>query len=518
MTEGGVTRRSLLGATAGALAAGALRPLGALAALADAGTPALREQWVGDLAAGEAKIALRGNADLIGVGWNGGTASLALRVPGHTGRLSPWVSAAACAPHAGPGLGAQNGHVGDPIWTGGVDRVELRADGPLRGVRIYLVDVSGGMGAHRRAVALAAQNRLPLATPVLQAGPGQPSIIARGAWAGRTAHPAVAPEYGAVKLAFVHHTDNPNGYGAAEVPGMLRAIYAFHRFVHGWNDIGYNFVVDLFGRIFEARAGGIDEPVIGAHAGGYNYVSTGVAVLGTFSAQAISAAARNALERLLAWKLALHGAPAEGFVRVRVNPAGAVYSRFPAGSLVSLPRVAGHRDADTTDCPGSVLYQQLPSLRPRIARLQGLPAQATLALQAAAAATSGAPPVAATLSGRLASLAGTPLAGAPVAIQERRLERKGEVVNERTLAQVSTNAVGEWALPVALAPRRAGTSLRALSLGGSRPAYPVTVSEPLQLHGVITPASAPPAAAGGSTPASEPAPGTAGGGSPSPVP
>ena len=81
-------------------------------------------------------------------------------------------------------------------------------------------------------------------------------------------------------MAFVHHTENPNGYSAGEVPAMLRAIYAFHRYVNGWNDIGYNFVIDLYGRIFEARAGGIDEPVVGAHAGGYNLVSTGVAVLG----------------------------------------------------------------------------------------------------------------------------------------------------------------------------------------------------------------------------------------------
>ena len=71
-------------------------------------------------------------------------------------------------------------------------------------------------------------------------------------------------------MAFVHHTENPNGYSPGEVPAMLRAIYAFHRYVNGWNDIGYNFVIDAFGRIFEARAGGIDEPVVGAHAGGYN--------------------------------------------------------------------------------------------------------------------------------------------------------------------------------------------------------------------------------------------------------
>ena len=110
-------------------------------------------------------------------------------------------------------------------------------------------------------------------------------------------------------MAFVHHTENPNGYLPGEVPAMLRAIFVFHRDVRGWNDIGYNFVIDAFGRIFEARAGGIDEPVVGAQAGGYNLVSTGVAVLGSFTSQPISAPARSALQRLLAWKLALHGVP-----------------------------------------------------------------------------------------------------------------------------------------------------------------------------------------------------------------
>ena len=242
--------------------------------------------------------------------------------------------------------------------------MQLRATRALSGVRLHLVDVSGGVGARTGALAadagLGGGGALPRATPVLQAGPGQPPIIARRAWAQGMAHPRVAPEYGAVRMAFVHHTENPNGYAPGEVPAMLRAIFAFHRYVNGWNDIGYNFVLDRYGRVFEARAGGIDEPVVGAHAGGYNLVSTGVAVLGSFTSRRIPPAARGALERLLAWKLSLHGVSAEGRVTVRVNPAGAVYSRFPANARVSLPRIAGHRDGDSTNCPGDGLYGELP--------------------------------------------------------------------------------------------------------------------------------------------------------------
>jgi hypothetical protein len=136
----------------------------------------------------------------------------------------------------------------------------------------------------------------------------------------------VKPGYGTVKLAFVHHTDNPNGYSAAQVPSMLYAIYQFHRYTRGWDDIGYNFVIDLFGRIWEAREGGIDQAVVGAQAGGYNKVSTGVAVLGTFDSVLPSGAALAALQRLLAWKLSLHGVPTSGRVTVEVNPADASYT------------------------------------------------------------------------------------------------------------------------------------------------------------------------------------------------
>jgi uncharacterized protein with LGFP repeats len=321
---------------------------------------------------------------------------------------------------------------------------------------------------------------LPLVSSGLQAGPGQPPIVARRAWAQGGAHPRVAPGYGTVKLAFVHHTENPDGYSAAAVPGMLRSIYDFHRYTHGWNDIGYNFVIDRFGRIFEARAGGIDEPVIGAHAGGYNAYSTGIAILGTYSSQVISSAARAALERLLAWKLSLHGAPLEGHVTVRVTSGGAVYSRYPAHTPVSLPRVAGHRDADSTDCPGDALYGELQVLRHSAARLAPAPARATLRLRGGEAV--GAPAV---LSGSLRLLGGTPLASAPVVIQVRTVAHRGETVAERTIAQAVTDPNGQWSLPVAISPAPASkTVLRALCPGGGR--VPVTVSDPLALAGSVS--------------------------------
>jgi hypothetical protein len=128
---------------------------------------------------------------------------------------------------------------------------------------------------------------------------------------------------------------------------------------------------------------------LGAHAGGYNLVSSGVAVLGTFASVPISPAARSALEQLLAWKLSLHGVPSQGRVVVKVNPAGASYSKYPANARVPPPRIAGHRHADTTDCPGNVLYGELLALRTGVQRLAPNPTRATLTLTTPPAAPGG---------------------------------------------------------------------------------------------------------------------------------
>ena len=196
----------------------------------------------------------------------------------------------------------------------------------------------------RRCSSARSAAALPLAAPVLNAGPGQPPIIARRAWAAGQAHPRNGPFYGTVKLAFVHHTVNPNGYSAAAVPSLLRAIFDYHVQVRGFFDIAYNFIIDAYGRIWEARAGGIDMAVVGAHAGAYNAQSTGVAMLGDFMNVVPRPAAMNALQHLLAWKLSLHGKPARGRANVIVDPADAFYTPFRPEVLGSLRPGASLQD------------------------------------------------------------------------------------------------------------------------------------------------------------------------------
>ncbi len=88
--------------------------------------------------------------------------------------------------------------------------------------------------------------------------------------------------YFEVHAGFVHHTVNANAYTRAEVPGILRSIYAYHTQSLGWSDVGYNYLVDKFGRIWEGRAGGVDRPVVGAHTLGYNDWSFAMSAIGNY--------------------------------------------------------------------------------------------------------------------------------------------------------------------------------------------------------------------------------------------
>lgn len=170
-----------------------------------------------------------------------------------------------------------------------------------------------------------------------------------------------------VKAAFVHHTASGNGYRCTQAPSLIRGIYRYHVKSMGWRDIGYNFLVDKCGNIYEGRAGGVAKPVLGAHTLGFNSNSMGIAVLGSYGSKKPPAAVTKAVARLAAWKLGLHGA----------NPKGKTYLKsgggnlYPKGRKVRLNVISGHRDGFATQCPGWQLYRKLGSTRTTAARLQG---------------------------------------------------------------------------------------------------------------------------------------------------
>ena len=123
---------------------------------------------------------------------------------------------------------------------------------------------------------------------------GAPSIIPRSAWGADEEIRRAPPQYfDAVHFAVVHHTAGSNAYSPAQSAAIVRGIEVYHVDANGWNDIGYNFLVDKYGQVFEGRYGGVDRPVIGAHALGFNAGSVGVAVLGDYNSTRISAAARR---------------------------------------------------------------------------------------------------------------------------------------------------------------------------------------------------------------------------------
>ena len=454
-----LTRRTLLRRFAGAGAISLLTPGSALAAAGGRARAAGGSRGqvfslsVGSFTGESAVLTPSAPFVLAGVQWDGPPgARIQLRARSADGVWSRWVVASAIG-HDSEGETAQRSLFSEPLWTGSADGVQLRTPERVHGVRLHFVNVVEAPPAGALATTAAG---FPLATPVLDAGPGQPAIIARRAWAG-TAGPAVPPAYGSVMLMFVHHTVNPNGYSAAEVAPMLYAIYLFHRYIRGWNDIGYNFLIDAFGRTWEGRAGGVDQAVVGAQAGGYNLESTGVAMLGTFSDVLPTPAARAALERLLAWKLSLHGLPTLGHVTVEVNPSDAFYTPFAPGSHVSLPRVAGHRDGCSTGCPGDDLYAHLPAIRPVVARLASPAAALTLTLSggsvvpASYLSLAGSELVAGTLlklSGRLGGVAGgsVTLGSAPIEVQQLTTNARSGAATETTIASGLTAADGSWSI------------------------------------------------------------------------
>ena len=191
-----------------------------------------------------------------------------------------------------------------------------------------------------------------------------PPIISRAAWGAdesiRRRAALVAPD---LRLTFVHHTATANDYPPEQSAAIVRSIYAYHVRHNGWNDIGYAFLVDRYGQIFEGRAGGVEQAIVGAHAQGFNTGSVGIALIGNGSLEPITPAARSSLVQLLTWRLDLaHLDPlARSSVTSRGNP------RFPAGTTVALRTISGHRDVDATGCPGDLVEPELDAIAREVA-------------------------------------------------------------------------------------------------------------------------------------------------------
>jgi len=288
--------------------------------------------------------------DLVGLHWKG-PGSVEFRTRSVSGRWSAWERAAPEAEDLPDGP-AGPWRLGNPYWTGPSDRIEYRVHGTVSRLRAFYV---------RSPVEKVPARTLSIA--------GSPRIVPRAGWRADEKIRRAPPRYaGAVHFAVVHHTAGSNSYGPATSAAIVRAIEIYHVRGNGWNDIGYNFLVDRYGQVFEGRYGGMTRAVIGAHAQGFNTGSVGVSILGDYTSTAVPAAAEAALEKLLAWRLDVaHVDPRSTLMWVSDgNP------KYPRGTPVFLRAISGHRDTGFTTCPGNRLYARLRAIAAGVGSI-GLP-------------------------------------------------------------------------------------------------------------------------------------------------
>ncbi|MFC8388311.1 peptidoglycan recognition protein [Streptomyces sp. NPDC057238] len=196
----------------------------------------------------------------------------------------------------------------------------------------------------------------------------RPSITSRAAWGADESISPEEPGYlpgGKIKAVVVHHTAESNDYTCAQAPAVVRGIYAYHVKQLGWKDVGYNFLVDKCGTVYEGRKGGVDRPVMGAHAYGFNAETTGISVLGTYTSTAPSTAAMTSVARIAAWKLGQYGVAPSGTATLTAGDSGRSYSgkTWAKGARLTLPAIHGHRDGYNTQCPGDAFYNKLATVR-----------------------------------------------------------------------------------------------------------------------------------------------------------
>jgi hypothetical protein len=159
----------------------------------------------------------------------------------------------------------------------------------------------------------------------------------------------------------VHHSFSP-GNDVTDWAAAVRGIWSFHVNSNGWSDVGYNWLIDPNGMIYQGRAWvGENDNTQGAHFCGFNGQTMGVCMLGNFNDVSPTPAALSSLVRLLAYRASTNS----------INPRG---MSFHTNSMRNLNHISGHRDGCATDCPGNMLYPQLPSLRNRVVALLNPPA------------------------------------------------------------------------------------------------------------------------------------------------
>ncbi|MBW3659023.1 MAG: S-layer homology domain-containing protein [Actinobacteria bacterium] len=286
----------------------------------------------------------------------GGAAEVRTSLDGRT--WGPWVETELLG-EDGPDAGSAEASRVRPgfteaVWVGPSRFVQVElAGGSVEDVAVHAIDP---VGLAPDGTAEPARTRVAVGTPAAEAATlSGLSYVSRAEWGADETLRRAAPEYASdVDFAVVHHTAGSNDYTAEDAPAIVRGIYHYHTRTMGWDDIGYNVLVDRYGTVYEGRQGGLDKAVIGAHAAGYNTGSFGISIMGHFAEEAPPAVAVAAMADTIAWKFRLHGISAYGTAVAR------------NGSTVDT--VSAHRDIGSTACPGDAFYAQMDQVRGLVAR------------------------------------------------------------------------------------------------------------------------------------------------------
>lgn len=247
----------------------------------------------------------------------------------------------------------------DLVWVGRNKDVEIGFLGDRRpkGVRLTLINT----------VVTAADRAIPDDPPERDLDRAsrapKPWIRSRFDWnANNSLNNGFAGWCWTVKQVHIHHTAGSNSYSKADVPGMLRGIHRYHTQSLGWSDVGYNYLVDKWGRAWVGRRSPDHEKAVkGAHTLGFNHMSVGIAVIGNYQNVAPSSAVLEMIVKISAWKLDKYGRNPTGTVLVKSTGS----DRYRAGKVLRMPVMNGHRDTNWTACPGAKLYAKLPYIRRR---------------------------------------------------------------------------------------------------------------------------------------------------------
>ncbi|SET77608.1 N-acetylmuramoyl-L-alanine amidase, partial [Geodermatophilus poikilotrophus] len=285
-----------------------------------------------------------------------------VRVRDLAGTWGAWteVGAEAAEQEAGMDTGTPVRGGTAPLWTGPATAVEAelvtRSGAQPADVQLDLVDPGES----------AADDSLgtPDITETADAATAMPPVFSRTQWGADERIMGWRPQYAStIKAATLHHTAGSNSYTAGDVPAILRSTYTYHAQSLGWGDIGYNVLVDKFGRLWEGRAGGLASTVIGAHAGGFNTGTFGVSMMGNYDAVDTPQPMVDAVAAIIAWKFSLFNVAPNGTTTLTSGGT----DKYPAGTAVRLPTIFGHRDTKSTACPGRYGYARLPEIRGKVA-------------------------------------------------------------------------------------------------------------------------------------------------------